>query len=192
MRFSYFAAIALVVTCGLTVSPLVRGEGMVPSEVLTRTFCIRAGAKSGTGFTIDVDGRQYLITARHILQQSPVPSEVFVLRGSEWIKLPFRAVVVEPAKVDIAVLALPQPISAAGPVRVGVAGRFLSQEVFFLGYPFGLTVDGRALNNGFPFPLAKHGIIAGLSFGDDPYIIDAINNPGFSGGPVMRMDSGNK
>jgi hypothetical protein len=58
--------------------------------------------------------------------------------------------------------------------------------VFFAGFPHGLSIDGRALNSGFPLPLVKHGIIAAIGSGaGGPFIIDAIGNSGFSGGPVV-------
>jgi len=42
--------------------------------------------------------------------------------------------------------------------------------------------------------LVKHGIIAyiaGQTVGD-PFLVDGINNPGFSGGPVVRVDNPQK
>jgi hypothetical protein len=37
------------------------------ANVLKRVVRIIVGAASGTAFTIDVDGRQYLITAKHVV-----------------------------------------------------------------------------------------------------------------------------
>jgi len=72
-----------------------------------------------------------------------------------------------------------------------LASVYLSQDVYFLGYPFGLSIEGGKANNGFPIPFAKKGIIA--AFTEDEggvpiLIVDAINNHGFSGGPVLVMD----
>ncbi len=123
---------------------------MVPSNILTRVFSIRIGSQQGTGFTIEVDGRQYLITARHILTSTKSASVVEIFHNNDWIKLPFRSISVEPAKVDIAVLALNQQLSDLLPVQLGIKSSFLSQEVFFVGFPYGLSVDGHSLNRGFP------------------------------------------
>ena len=71
----------------------------------------------------------------------------------------------------------------------GAKNFYLSQAVFFVGFPYGLSIHGRDLNRGFPIPLVKHGIIAAIPNGrGDPFLVDGINNPGFSGGPVVRVD----
>ncbi|MYC29349.1 MAG: hypothetical protein F4X65_04560 [Chloroflexi bacterium] len=60
----------------------------------------------------------------------------------------------------------------------------LAQDVYFCGYPYGLTVEaGPDINQGFPIPLVKKGVLSGMS--PNRFLIDAINNPGFSGGPVV-------
>ena len=41
---------------------------MIPTNVIYRIFQIRWNDRSGTCFTIDVDGKQYLCTARHCLR----------------------------------------------------------------------------------------------------------------------------
>lgn len=163
-------------------------QGMVPSNILTRVFHLKVGNEAGTGFTVEVDGRQYLITARHLLPSSPPSGTIEVFRGDAWQTVTFQSVQVEPASVDIAVLALPIQLSPTLPVRLGFNDCFLSQTVFFLGFPYNLTVNGHDLNNGFPLPIVKHGIIAGFGERDEPFLVDGINNPGFSGGPVVISD----
>ena len=49
-------------------------------------------------------------------------------------------------------------------------------------------MDGGALNAGLPIPLVKHGIIAALDNAMGEFFVDAINNQGFSGGPVVRCE----
>jgi hypothetical protein len=159
---------------------------MVPSNIITRVFNLRMGLETATGFNIEVDGRQYLITAKHLVASSPSSGEIEVFHDKNWIKMPFRLIPVEPNTVDIAVLALNQQLSGVLPISVGIKSAFLSQEVFFVGFPFGLSINGHAANRGFPLPLVKHGIIAAFSNGDgEPFLVDGINNPGFSGGPVV-------
>ena len=41
---------------------------MITTNVLQRTFHLKYGANSGTCFTIDIDGRQYVVTARHVVK----------------------------------------------------------------------------------------------------------------------------
>lgn len=164
---------------------------MVPRNILQRVFQLRVGAQIATGFTIEVDERQYLITAKHVVADASRAGSIDIFHDRDWIiNIPYRAVLVEPDVVDIAVLALNQRISPLLPITVGIKGAFLSQKVFFVGFPFGLSINGRAVNGGFPLPLVKHGIIAAIAIGDgEPFLVDGINNPGFSGGPVVIADN---
>ena len=42
-------------------------RGPVTSNVLLRVFPVRIGERVGTGFTMEIDHRQYLVTAKHLL-----------------------------------------------------------------------------------------------------------------------------
>ena len=162
---------------------------MVSSNILARVFSLRVGEMQATGFTIEVDRRQYLITARHLLPSPPSKGVVEIFRDSKWEKLDFRLVQVEPATVDIAALALTEQLPSLLPVVLGFKNVALSQAVFFVGFPFGLSIDGRVFNKGFPIPLVKHGIISSIDTRrGDPFLVDGVNNPGFSGGPVVCVE----
>ena len=174
-----------------TVPTVAKAEGMVNRAVLERVFSIQMGDKRGSAFTIEVEGRQYLITARHITEPRPKDGLIQVFRESGWLNLPYQQITVLPASVDIAVLALQQQLSPTSLVVTASAGQtFLSQEVFFLGYPFNLAIQGVAVNNGYPLPFVKRGIVAAFQQIGQPtgfLIVDGINNPGFSGGPVVDV-----
>ncbi len=180
------------VICMLLGGPEI-GGAMVPSNVLTRVFALRIASQQASGFTIEVDGRQYLITARHAVPASSPTKTLEVFRNDSWVQLPFRAISVEPQDVDIAVLALDRQLSALLPIQLGIKDTFLSQGVYFVGFPYGLLINDHAVNGGFPIPLVKHGIVAALHTvrKGDPFLVDGINNFGFSGGPVVRDDRGN-
>lgn len=165
-----------------------KGCQMVPINILARVFTIRVAGEQGSAFTIEVDKRQYLVTARHLFDSGPTPKEIEINRNSSWDSTPFTRIPVEPPTIDIAVIALSNPLSPAMPTVFEFKNTFLSQSIFFLGYPFGFSMNGAALNNGYPLPLVKHGIISYLPLGKKgPFYIDGINNPGFSGGPVVRI-----
>jgi S1-C subfamily serine protease len=177
-----YAALSLVIFW-----PLVVKADMVPSNILQRVFNLRMGSATGTGFTIEVDNRQYLITAKHVIGSSAPSGTIEIFHNNNWVSGTYRLIEVEPEAVDIAVLTLDQQLGAVLPVMLGgMKGAFLSQTVFFVGFPYGLSIEGGAANSGYPLPLVKHGIIAAfLSQEGRPFIIDGINNPGFSGGPVV-------
>jgi S1-C subfamily serine protease len=164
---------------------------MVPSNVLTRVFCVKIGENIGSAFTIEDAGRQYLITARHVVPESSGARTIEILEGGAWKPLSVQSLQVRPLDVDVAVLVASRRIGGPSlPVTVAMDGTYLSQEVYFVGFPFGLTMGGEKLNSGFPIPFVKHGIIAALEVAPGPFFVDGMNNPGFSGGPVVRVDSG--
>lgn len=61
------------------------------------------------------------------------------------------------------------------------------QDLYFLGFPYGMSSDIGELNGNFPLPFVRKGILSILHFNQPgrPFIIDGHNNPGFSGGPVV-------
>lgn len=162
---------------------------VVPSNILQRTFCISYNASSGTGFTIDVAGHQYLLTARHVVEGLAPNSSVTVLRNSAWEPLQISNVWYSPSGADIALLSLRDVLSPAHSLAVGdSAAFFLSQRIFFLGFPYGLHMDASQVNNGYPVPFVKSGIVASfspVSNGSQLIYCDGHNNPGFSGGPIV-------
>lgn len=163
---------------------------MVTRDILTIVLRLRRGNEEATGFAIEVDGSQYIVTARHLFNAPQSPTLIDVFRHDSWVTYPVSFIHVATSTVDIAVLKINGQIFTTHPNTLGVAGAKLSQRVFFVGFPFGLSIDGLVLNNGFPLPLVKHGIIASMPQGDGPFFVDGINNPGFSGGPVV-LDDGN-
>jgi len=54
-------------------------------------------------------------------------------------------------------------------------------------------MEGKKLNAGFPIPFVKKGVVPALGVSDDEghevVVLDAINNPGFSGGSVVLQDT---
>ena len=183
-------SLAVLLAVSTLLFPVSSEADMVPSNILQRVFALRLGTQQATGFTIEVDGRQYLITARHLLLSSKTLTDIEILHNGRWVKVSFRVILPELDTVDIAVLALPQQLSTLLPIQLGIKSSYLSQEVFFVGFPYGLFIDRKALNSGFPLPLVKHGIIAAFANErGEPFLVDGINNPGFSGGPVVNAST---
>ena len=64
----------------------------VTSSILQRTFHIRYNRKAGTCFTIDVQGRRYLITARHVVDTIRDDAIVDISQNRQWKQLRVRLV----------------------------------------------------------------------------------------------------
>lgn len=89
-------------------------------------------------------------------------------------------------KRDIGVLAPAEQLSTDDlPLLPSSNGIALGQQVFFLGFPFGLTGHAEYLNDGYPLPFVKSGFVSAIPGDGEPLYIDGHNNIGFSGGPVV-------
>lgn len=189
IRRIVFSLTTLLVFSLFMLHPSAQAE--VTANVLTRIFQIRFGSNLGTCFTFDVGGRQYLITARHVVAGIKSEDKIEIMRDGQWQFLAVKAFFPSPDFVDIVVLAPPFQISSTLPLPPAES-YMLSQDVYFLGFPYGLYVDDKILNGGYPLPFVKKGVLAAFpndEGGTPVLIIDGMNNPGFSGGPVVLKDS---
>ena len=57
---------------------------MITGNVLQRVFQISAGTSAGTCFTIEVDGKQYIISAKHIAEPANAATAVRIFHGGQW------------------------------------------------------------------------------------------------------------
>lgn len=160
----------------------------VKSDVLDRVFNICWNDSSGTGFVIDVNNRQYLITARHVVEGIRSGDMLFVLHENEWKFVKINIIGFGEGGLDIAVLSCHQKLSELNSVPTSV-GFIYGQAVLFLGYPFGWNSGGEKINRGIPFPFIKSGIISGVHASDGVTLIyiDGHVNSGFSGGPLLLV-----
>jgi S1-C subfamily serine protease len=155
---------------------------VITANALERTVRIQQGAKSGTGFTIDHDGQQYLVTARHVVDG---PEHVGVLVRGNPFSVNLTCLAVPDADADVAVFRPDQPITPPDlPLPAGSDGLIFGQEVFFLGYPLGLSF---AIGTDEYFPLVKRATASAFrNVGSRRvFLLDGWNNRGFSGGPVL-------
>lgn len=158
----------------------------VSRNALQRTFRIQYGQATGTCFVIDILGRQYLISAAHVIPSQEHSITVQIRRDGKWEDLACKLVGV--GKVaDVIVLLPERRLIDTDPLEPQSDGITLSQDVFFLGFPFGLESDLGHLNNGYPIPLVKKACVSAIETVDKsiPILLDGHNNPGFSGAPVV-------
>ena len=161
----------------------------VTTNILQRTFHIRYEGETGTCFTIDVQNKRYLLTASHVVKSLQGDAIVEISHNQRWVPLRVKLVGHCGRDIDIAVLAPQELFGASHPLKLTTAGLTLAEDVYFLGFPYGMSMEGTDINAGFPLPLAKKGAILAIGFGDRPLLLDGHNNSGFSGGPVARRGS---
>jgi len=164
---------------------------MVTSNILQRTFLIKYHINIGTAFTIEKKDKQFLVSTKHTFFFCKSGDEVKfnIKRNNEWNEVTARIYFHKSNSVDIALLELAHDISPRHPINIGTKGIILSQDAFFIGYPYGRFMEDTGyINNGFPIPFVKKGIFSTIPFstGDNQiFFLDGINNPGFSGGPCV-------
>lgn len=158
---------------------------VITSNILQRTFQIRHGGKVGTCFVVDLDAHQYIVTATHVVATLPECGTVGLATDSGTQEVSVRLVGHCKPPTDVAVLAPERPLVYSRPIRVSNDGMGLAESVFFLGFPHGWHTAVGGMNGGFPLPLVKKGIVSGFGIPESAILLDARNNPGFSGGPVV-------
>ena len=160
---------------------------MVPTQVFLRTFHISWGKGTGTAFAIDWDGKQYLVTARHVVKGIKSGDKIAVSWKQKWHYIVVNVVGIGEDAIYVTVLACPQLLAAPNlKLTASLGGLGYGQKVRFLGFPFGWDSIAKGLSSGFPLPFVKAGIVSAITF--DPHksiYIDGHANRGFSGGPVV-------
>ncbi|WP_299185302.1 serine protease [uncultured Aquimarina sp.] len=159
---------------------------MITSNVYTRVFHLKYGEGTGTCFAIDFDKKQYLITAKHVIEGLHDGDRVEFYHENKWITLPVK-VVGHHKTADVSVISINQKL-AEFPLEPSIVGLTYGQDLYFLGFPYRLVNEvNNKINRNFPLPLVKKGILSAMLNDEQGnyFLIDGINNPGFSGGPVV-------
>ena len=157
---------------------------MITANVIYRVFRLKVGFETGTAFTIEEGGREYLVTARHIAQSLQGNCQIELFKDRSWYSLQVTVIGHAPGDVDISVLAPSEGLTPTRPLPLPASsdGLTYGQEAYFLGFPSGIS-DNFLMETGHPLPFVKRATVSTM-FGK-PYLLDGHNNPGFSGGPVV-------
>lgn len=157
---------------------------MITANVVHRIFRIKVGESEGTAFTIDVGDREYLITAKHVVDNISEEQDIQLFSNGKWIDLHVHLVGHASSDVDISVLATRTLLTPANlPMPATSNGVIYGQDVHFLGFPYGYLGKYSFGAQGYPLPFVKRATVSLLD--DKLFLLDGHNNPGFSGGPVV-------
>jgi len=157
---------------------------MLTANVLRRVVQIGWQNSTGSGFTVEHCGRQYLLTAKHVIDGF-VGGELNIFDGSDFVPKNFELVGHSSDK-DIAVLAHESQLTVTFPMPVSDKGMSLGQSAYFLGFPYGYSY---VLKQNGALPLVKSATVSAFNV-DGRLVLDGHNNPGFSGGPVVFIPNG--
>lgn len=160
---------------------------MIPAEVLRRVFFVEFDGTAGTMFAANHKGRQYLVSAKHIFADLSGSGIANIWHDNQWKPLQIHLTGHGSDDVDITVFStnflLVQKDLEAQPTHQGLV---YGQSVYFLGFPFEKYCDLGGMNQGYPIPFVKQAIVSSFDTPSDKVLyLDGLNNPGFSGGPVV-------
>src|SRR5438874_11000849 len=153
------------------------------SNIFTRVLKIETDQGAlGTAFTIDIGNSQYLVTARHVVPGEG-PHKFTALGHSVQFGFEGKPIPGIPSNVDIAAFLLPEPMTPQFELPATLAGMMYAHEVYFYGYPWGLSSSAAGAER---LPLVKRALTSAMLHEEGAHILylDGFNNPGFSGGPV--------
>lgn len=159
---------------------------MITSNVTERVLHLKYGNGTGTCFCIDYENKQYIVTAKHVISSLIDNDVVEIYFNNEWSKFSVK-LIGHHNIADISVFKIDKILSKLKlePTSEGI---IYGQDTYFLGFPYKIQDDKSSINNrNFPLPLVKKAILSGMISDETGkyLLLDGINNPGFSGGPVI-------
>ena len=164
--------------------------------IIERTLHIQLIGESGTAFALDLDGQQYLVTAKHV-GASLLPGETIRIsshRGT-WVNAPIKINVSEgdpnQGDTDVAVLQMPSPLpfQSGTPILGSPEELYVTQNVAMP------TAEVYSLFRGEFGVVTRTGTIAAIRTSEHPtplagdFLVGIEAYPGFSGSPVIYWDS---
>lgn len=157
----------------------------VTQNIIGRTFHMSCGNKRATCFTFNRNKRFYLATAKHAVESIGKAGALLIEGNGNWFPVEVDLVGYGKNGEDVAVLS---PRTLFGPfhqLAMDLKGAKLSEDVYFLGFPYLKTIKWKK-NNGFPIPFVKKATISAAE--ETQIYLDGLAIRGFSGGPIVRVE----
>ena len=164
---------------------------MITLNVIARVFQIKWCNSLGTAFAIDHHNKQYLITARHVVEGIAHTDNIEIYHEQQWKHINVSLVGSGADSIDVTVLSC--SVRLAPPLALVASAEGIShgQPLYFLGFPFGWRWETKVItDHNFPTPFVKAGILSGAFDDFSLLVIDGHGNKGFSGGPVVFQPEG--
>jgi trypsin-like peptidase len=162
------------------------------SNVLKRVVRIGIGDVSGTAFTIEVDGRQYLVTAKHVIATLTGLHGTINVFGDGGGHLCQISVLRCDDPIDIAILVPRTLQTVTFDLPVDSAGMILGQDVYFVGFPYADPVLTTTTAASETIGFVRKAVWSAQERKNNAtrLYLDGVNNSGFSGAPVVYLEQG--
>ncbi|MBK5270413.1 MAG: trypsin-like peptidase domain-containing protein [Bacteroidia bacterium] len=168
----------------------------INDSILRNVFLIQIDSLQGTCFSVNLGGKEFLVTAKHLFKNpaNNQKRQITIIKEKKVLNINVTLFIHSDTTIDIAILKLPISIEYLIPFVTG--GQIQTgQDVYFLGYPSFNSLLFATQDTTFGIlPLVKKAIFSGVKKINNYYLVflDGHNNPGFSGGPVVLYDMKNK
>lgn len=165
-------------------------QNLASQDILLNTFMIKTESGTLSAFLVEVKGQEYLISARHGFrkhQKSGTKVSLEVMLDRKFTKESATFYTYSDTSIDIAAIRLTRNIKRIAPPQISKGDFFIGQTCMFFGYPYGSFYTDADLSY---IPFVKKGVIS--AFNEQIVFLDGINNPGFSGGPVLVQNDSTK
>lgn len=152
-------------------------------------FCIKGEGGIGTAFAYHHGERTFFLTAKHVLRNAMAGGFVYLKTPSNWKRFELSGTTAHPNGQDAATFGLVGfHITVEHEfTHENEPGLGLGQELKFTGFPHGLE-NTAASDTGYSTPLVRTAFFSGIVISpinkSRLLILDGLNNPGYSGGPI--------
>lgn len=161
--------------------------GQISTHVTSRVIRFKEDLGQAAAFTIEVDGHQYIITAKHNLKKATASIKFKLFLNEKWSA--FTADAIYPFDEDADMVAFDVDKKVTVETSLGTEGKIsIGQQVYFVGYPHGLATRGGLKQKGLEIAFVKAGVLSAIDARNADkviYYVDGAANPGFSGGPIV-------
>jgi S1-C subfamily serine protease len=111
-------------------------SGQIPDTALKRVLEIQVGDQTGTAFTVEVDEKQYLVTAKHLVAKLKTQDTIDIRTDDAWRQANVKVYKYDDP-IDVAVLIADYQLTASSVfVELTTVGVRFGQEALFLGFPY--------------------------------------------------------
>jgi len=167
---------------------------MLVSNISQRVLRISNKRMTATGYTIEKGENQYLVSAAHAFNGREEVKEIWIYHENTWKPIPVKVVFNDTEYSDTIVFKLPLTITPKLEIHRTTVNVILGTWAYILGFPLGLYTPAKGINNNFPVPFIKAGLVSSIILerhGVTSIYLDGHNNKGFSGGPVVWYPDNN-
>lgn len=155
------------------------------AEQIQCCYLVNFENQISTCFVLFYEGRSFFVGAKHALLNLKNGDNLHFSRNNQWEPLKITECIADDNGNDVTIFTSKIFSHQVGSVPINRAPMVPGSTVIYLGFPHGLAgTFPKQLD--FPTPLAKVAYISGRVEvnGISIPILDGINNPGFSGGPI--------